>query len=78
MVVIKIWLYTRIGAHTISHYSQEMFLILYEIQYILGTGLNCTMTKLHECTKLHEGTKLHQGTKLHEGDFAPRVNFARE
>ena len=37
----------------------------------MGTGLNCTKTKLHEVTKLHEGTKLH------EAKFALRVNFAR-
>ena len=35
----------------------------------MGTGLNCTKTKLHE------GTKLHECTKLHEDDFAPRVNL---
>ena len=37
----------------------------------MGTGLNCTKTKMHEVTKLHECIKLH------EYDFAPRVNFAR-
>ena len=37
----------------------------------MGTGLNCTKTKLHEWTKMHVGTKLH------EDDFAPRVNLTR-
>ena len=36
----------------------------------MGTGQNCTKTKLYEVTKLHKGTKLH------EDKFAPRVNFA--
>ena len=43
----------------------------------MGTGLNCTKTKLHAVTKLHEGTQLHEGIKLLEEDFAPRVNFAQ-
>ena len=37
----------------------------------MGTGQNCTKTKLHE------GTNLHEGLILHEDTFAPRVNFAR-
>ena len=40
----------------------------------MGTGLNCTKTKLHVVTKLHEGTKLHECTKLHEAKFA-RITF---
>ena len=45
----------------------------------MGTGLNSTKTKLHECTKpnLHNDTKLHEETKMHKNGFAPRVNFAR-
>ena len=54
---------------------------------LMGTGKNCTKTKLHEGTKFHENkialrvnfarryfcTK----TNLHEENFAPSVNFAR-
>ena len=42
----------------------------------IGTGLNCTKTKLHEVTKLHQA-KFAWGKKLHEDDFALTVNFAQ-
>ena len=31
---------------------------------IMGSGQNCTKTKLHKVTKLHEGTKFAQGHKI--------------
>ena len=53
----------------------------------MGTGQNCTKTKLHEGTKLHEDkitrryfrtkTNLHELKKLYEVNLASRVNFAR-
>ena len=58
----------------------------------MGTGLNCTKTKLHEVTKLHEGNKLHENkiawsqictkpnlhedTILHEGTKLYKNGFA--
>ena len=58
----------------------------------MGTGQNCTKTKLHEVTNLHEETKLHEnkiarryfctktnlheGTKLNEGTKLHEDNFA--
>ena len=49
--------------------------------FLMGTGQNCTKTKLHEnkiarryfCIK----TNLHEGTKLHEGQFCTKGQFAR-
>ena len=43
----------------------------------MGTGQNCTKTKLHKVTKLHEGTKLHED-KFARGDKTVRRHFCTD
>ena len=49
----------------------------------MGTGLNCTKTKMREVTKLHEkkiarGHKIARANKIAQSQFCTSYIFARE